>query len=199
MKSAVLNLISADFRKRKTGGPKTTASKLRRGNDGQKIPSGSSAQIATHVQWPGVRLTPLQVQQMNAGLMEAIWETRIYDGDNIYHDAGVFPVKIPKDKSWLLLGRHINLVRTSICSRWHPIQLYTCDLGHSLQVGLRVPKSQSQREMEEKARYKSEELCNLLRHWSFQVQGSGTQSLGNYLQSYLKPRGTITMYESNLN
>jgi hypothetical protein len=184
MKSAILNLISAKFRERKTDGPQITASKLRCGNNGQRIPSGFSANIPTHVEWSGLPLTDYQVKLMNAGLMEAIWEARIYNGDNIYHDAGVFAVKIPKDKAWLLLGKDIISVFGLIRKRWHPLRLHTCDLGHSLQVGLWVKQSKSQGEMEEKVRYKSEELYNLLRLWSFQVQGSGTQSLANCLQGY---------------
>ena len=186
MKSAILNLISAQFRESKTDGPEITASKLRRRNNGQRIPSGFSAKIPTHVEWSGLPLTDYQVKLMNAGLMEAIWEARIYNGDNIYHDAGVFAVKIPKDKAWLLLGKDILRVFGLIGKRWHPLRLHTCDLGHSLQVGLWVEQSKSQGQMEQDVCCKSEELYHLLRHWAFQAQCGGNSSLASLLAGYLK-------------
>lgn len=192
LRSAIFNTLDAESayaskeKKRKNGEPETPEPKRKRGKYGKKIPSGSSTQLPTHVQWSGIPLTAIQVQLMNAGLMEEIWETRIYDGDNIYHDSGVFAVKIPKDTAWLVLGKNIGAALRYIHMRWYPVRLHTCDLGHSLQVGLWVMQTESQGEMEEMVRYKLEELYNLLRHWSCQAQGTGTQSLANYLASYIK-------------
>lgn len=149
LRSAILNTLDAEWgyasreKKRKNGEPETPEPKRQRGNYGEKIPSGSSTQLPTYGQWSGIPLTAFQVQTMNAGLMEAIWEAKIYDGDNIYHDAGVFAVKIPNHKAWLVLGENIGAALRYIQMRWYPVQLYTCDLGHSLQVGLWVMHTES--------------------------------------------------------
>lgn len=140
--------------------------------------------------WAGVPLAEREFRLMNAGLMEAIWEARIYSGDNTYHDAGVFAVKIPKEKAWVVLGHNFHVVKKWVRHRWYPLQLYTCDLGHALQVGLWVTKSESRGQKEDTVRYKSEELYNLLRHWSFQVCGTSYQQLANYLKSYLEKYGS---------
>lgn len=181
-------------RQRKNSEPEATIPQDQRGNDGSEgVPAESSTQLPAHMDWPGAPLTAGQFKLMNAGLMETIWETRIYDGDNIYHDAGPFAVKIPKDKAWLLLGEDFNLVRTAILNRWWPLRLYTCDLGHYLQVGLWIPKLQFQErpEAQKMVRYKIDELYNILRHWSFQAQGRGMQSLIACLAGYLVDVGVL--------
>ncbi|KAG8158364.1 hypothetical protein KVR01_012125 [Diaporthe batatas] len=156
-------------------------------------PFTSFIQPVEHMNWPGAPLTADQFRLMDAGLMETIWETRIYRGDNKFHEAGPFAVVIPKDKAWLVLGEDFELVRTAILSRWWPLRLYTCDLGHNLLVGLWVPKPQflGQPDSQEMVRCMIEELFNILRHWEFQVQGTGMQSLVACLAGYLVEVGAL--------
>lgn len=173
--------IPSTLGKRKNDEPENTASKLGRGNDGQKVSPGSQDTDRPHEQW-GAPLTAKDRQDMNLGLMTGIWTTRISERHMPCDGGMIFEVKIPKEKAWALLGRDIRRVFRLLSSEWRPIQLNTHESGDFLRVGLWIRESQTHGNKAEVVRHTMPELFRLLRRWSLQAQGSGkAESLADFL------------------
>lgn len=169
--------------KRKNDEPESTTRKCRREDEGHRLPPKPPTP-----QWPGIPLTSEEAQSMNTDLMNEVWNTSIDERLKSDRGAGMFEVRILKDKAWLLLGKDIEKVFNLM--RWNklrPVRLYTSDSGKFLHVGLWLRTSQTQGPNVAPTSRLIVKLYNILRRWSLQAQGSGrAKSLAKSLADDLR-------------
>lgn len=125
---------------------------------------------------------------MNTDLMKEIWNNRIDQRFKSDRGAGMFEVRILKEKAWLLLGKDIGTVFSLIRrNNLKPVRLYTSDSGNFLHVGLWLSTSQTQGSDSNLMSRIIVKLYHILRRWSLQAQESGrARSLAQYLADDLR-------------
>lgn len=149
------------------------------------MPAGSPQPEAANVEWSGIYLTDEEAKLMNTNLMNVIWNIRVGGELKSDHGAGVFQVRILKEKAWVLLGRDITTV-FRLMTQWRPVRLYTYDWGPCLHVGLWVKKSQTQGQKGRDMHYAMVDLFRTLWQWSLQALDNGeAESLADFLAGCL--------------
>lgn len=160
--------------KRKNDEPDDTTRKQGRGNDGQRAPPASRDTNRTHEQW-GAPLTTADFERINHDLMRQIWTLGVTEYFRPDYGPKIFEVRIPKDKSWLLLGKNIDRVFALMSSAWRPVRLHTYESGDFLYVGLWFRKSQMKRKDRDLVWDRIKRLYDILRLWSRRAQDSGEE------------------------
>lgn len=169
--------------KRKNDEAESITRKYRRGDEGHRLPPKPPTP-----QWSGIPLNSEDAQEMNSDLMKEIWNNSIDQRFKSDRGAGMFEVRILKEKAWLLLGKDIGIVFSLIRrNNLKPVRLYTSDSGNFLHVGLWLSTSQTQGSDSRPTSRIIVKLYHILRRWSLQAQESGTaRSLAQYLADDLR-------------